>query len=81
MFFGAQAFSSAPFAAEFVQKGIANVTGQELTIRVGNIDIGFGVTVTGQEFNLATGTVSVISWVPIPPGANQVWVEIDPNDP
>ena len=35
MFFGAQAFSSTPFAAEFVQKGLVNVTGNGALIVTG----------------------------------------------
>ena len=31
--------------------------------------------------NLATGTVNVISWNPIVPGATGTWVPIDPNNP
>ena len=81
MFFGAQAFSSAPFAGEFVQKGIVNLTGNGLNIAIGNIRIVNPIDVTGNQINLASGTVSVVSWTPIPPGATQVWVPIDPNDP
>jgi len=81
MFFGQQPFASAAFASEFIQNARVIPTGEELTIRVGNIEVDFGVPVTGNRFNLANGDVSVIIWNEIPAGANQVWVAIDPDDP
>lgn len=38
-------------------------------------------TASGVRINLATGTVSVISWNPIVPGATGTWIPIDPNNP
>jgi hypothetical protein len=48
-----------------------------LVIAIGDITV--RVDVTGQQINLANNPVSVISWNPIPPGVNQVWVPIDPD--
>ncbi len=50
-------------------------------IAIGNttVDLITTVNVTGQQINLANNPVSVISWNPIPPGVNQVWVPIDPD--
>ena len=58
-------------------------TGNEIEISVGNVTakIGQTVGVTGVRINLATGTVNVISWNPIVPGATGTWVPIDPNNP
>ena len=51
--------------------------------QTGNVVIKIGQTVvlSGNQINLATNPVSVISWNPIPPGVNQVWVPIDPDNP
>ena len=64
-------------------KATVNVTGEEIIIRVGNVTVKLGktVSVAGIELALANAGVDVISWTPIPPGATQVWVPIDPNDP
>jgi len=57
--------------------------GSEIEVTIGNVTVRFPrtVLVTGVELDLANNGVDVISWTPIPPGANQVWVPIDPNDP
>ena len=81
MLFGSTSFSAAPFSSPFIQGSSVLVTGNRLNISVGNTTIAFPttVTVTGNQINLANSTVSVISWNPIPPGVNQVWVPIDPD--
>ena len=37
--------------------------------------------VTGNQINLATNTIDVISWNPIIPGATGIWIPIDPDNP
>ena len=83
MFFGAQSFSSAPFSSQFVQDSSVLLTGNQMNINIGNvvIDITMRVNVTGNQINLATNTVDVISWNPIIPGATGVWIPIDPDNP
>ena len=83
MFFGAQSFSSAPFASEFVQDSSVLVNGNQINITIGNTTISIVkvVQVTGNKFNLANNTVDVISWNPIIPGATGVWIPIDPDNP
>ena len=81
MFFGARSFSSTPFAGVGITNIVVNATGNQLNITIGNttVDLVTTVPVTGNKFNLATSTVSVISWNPIPPNVNQIWVPIDPD--
>jgi len=57
--------------------------GSEVEITIGNVTIRVNrnVLVSGNQINLATNTIDVISWNPIPPGANQIWVPIDPDNP
>jgi len=57
--------------------------GSEVEITIGNVTIivNKNVLLTGTQINLATNTIDVISWNPIPPGANQIWVPIDPDNP
>ena len=57
--------------------------GSEIEITIGNVTIRVNknVLVSGTQINLATNTIDVISWNPIPPGANQIWIPIDPNNP
>ena len=83
MLFGAQSFSSAPFSSQFVQDSSVLLTGNQMNINIGNvvIDITMRVNVTGNQINLATNTVDVISWNPIIPGATGVWIPIDPDNP
>ncbi len=83
MLFGSQSFSAAPFSSEIVQAANVLLTGNRLNISIGNstASVIINVAVTGNKFNLATNPVSVISWNPIPPGVNQVWVPIDPDNP
>ena len=83
MLFGAQSFSSAPFSSQFVQDSSVLLTGNQMNINIGNvvIDITMRVNVTGNQINLATNTIDVISWNPIIPGATGVWIPIDPDNP
>ena len=81
-------FVATPFAATtFAGVGIQNITvlanGNRLNVAIGNttVDLITTVNVTGQQINLANNPVSVISWNPIPPGVNQVWVPIDTDNP
>tara|TARA_R110000823_G_scaffold284255_2_gene402341 strand:+ start:471 stop:785 length:315 start_codon:yes stop_codon:yes gene_type:complete len=62
-------------------KSVVLPTGQRVNLTTGNVVIKIGQTVllTGEELALATNPVSVISWNPIPPGVNQIWVPIDPD--
>ena len=72
---------SSTFSSPYIQDFTVAVTGNRLNITVGNTTIAFPITVpvTGNQINLANSPVSVISWNPIPPGVNQVWVPIDPD--
>ena len=81
MFFGATSFSATTFAGVGIQNVVVLASGKRINVSVGNTTVGFGSTVTGNRFNLATGTVSVISWNPIDPNATGVWVPIDPLNP
>ena len=81
MFFGATSFSSTPFAGVGITNIVVNATGNRLNITIGNTTVNLvtTVTVTGNKFNLSNNPVSVISWNPIPPNVNQIWVPIDPD--
>ena len=81
MLFGSTSFSAAPFSSPYIQDLNIAVTGNRLNITIGNTTVNLitAVNVTGQQFNLATHPVSAITWNPIPPGVNQVWVPIDPD--
>ena len=83
MLFGSQSFSAAPFSSQYVQDSAVLLTGNQFNITIGNTTVSIVkvVPVTGNQINLATDTVDVISWNPIPPGVNQVWVPIDPDNP
>ncbi len=81
MLFGATPFASTTFAGVGIQNVVVLVNGKRVNINVGNTAVSFGVTPTGNRFNLATGSVSVISWNPIDPNATGVWVPIDPLNP
>ena len=54
---------------------------ERVNINVGNTAVSFGVNPTGNRFNLATGSVSVIGWSEIDPNATGTWVPIDPLNP
>jgi hypothetical protein len=57
--------------------------GNEIEVTIGNVTVTLPATVlvTGVELELANNVVNVINWNPIPPGASQTWVEIDPLNP
>ena len=83
MLFGAQAFSSAAFSSQYVQDSTILLTGNQLNFSIGNTTVSIVkvVPVTGNQINLATNTIDVISWNPIIPGATGVWIPIDPDNP
>ena len=81
MFFGATSFSATTFAGVGIQNVVVLASGKKINVSVGNTTVGFGTAVTGNRFNLASGSVSVISWNPIDPNATGVWVPIDPLNP
>ena len=83
MFFGATPFSSTTFAGVGIQNVTVLVNGKRVNVAIGNTNVELltNVPVTGNQINLATGTISVISWNPIVPGATGTWVPIDPNNP
>ena len=63
MYFGATAFSAAPFSdVGFNPNAYVNVTGQRLNVNIGNITItGQSIlSVTGNRVNLSTGNVTII---------------------
>ena len=81
MLFGATPFAATTFAGVGIQNITVLANGNRLNVAIGNttVDLITTVNVTGQQINLANNPVSVISWNPIPPGVNQVWVPIDPD--
>jgi len=83
MFFGATPFASTTFGGVGIQNITVLAAGNRLNITIGNtaVDLITTVPITGNRLNLANDTASVISWDIIPPGANQVWVPIDPENP
>ena len=81
MFFGATSFSATTFAGVGIQNVVVLPNGNRINISVGNTTIGFGANVTGNRFNLANGTVNVVSWNDIDPTATGTWVPIDPLNP
>ena len=83
MLFGAQSFSSAPFSSQYVQDSTILLTGNQLNFSIGNTTVSIVkvVPVTGNQINLATNTINVISWIPIDPNATGVWIPIDPDNP
>jgi len=81
MFFGAQSFSSAPFASETIQNVTILATGERINISIGSIEVDVVIPIIGNQISLATGDAFVVSWNPIPPGANQIWIPIDPDNP
>jgi len=81
MFFGATSFSATTFAGVGIQNVVVLVNGKRVNIAIGNAEVGFGVQPTGNRFNLANGTVNVVSWNDIDPNATGTWVPIDPLNP
>jgi hypothetical protein len=66
-------------------KSLVLPTGKRVDLATGNVQVVLGQTVlvTGEELALATNLVdvSVITWNLIPPGASQIWIPIDPDNP
>jgi len=83
MFFGATSFAAAPFAGVGIVNITVQPTGNRINVAVGNTNVSLVTTVpvTGRGFTLATDTVNVITWTRIPPGASQIWIPIDPDNP
>jgi hypothetical protein len=83
MFFGATSFAAAPFAGVGITNVVVNATGNRINVAIGNTNVGLITTVpvSGNQFNLASNTPDVITWNLIPPGANQIWIPIDPDNP
>ena len=81
MLFGATPFASTTFAGVGIQNVVVLVNGKRVNINVGNTAVSFGVQPTGNRFNLATGSVSVIGLSEIDPNATGTWVPIDPLNP
>ena len=81
MFFGATPFASTTFAGVGIQNVTVLINGKRVNITIGNAEVDFGVRPTGNRFNLANGTVNVVSWSDIDPNATGVWVPIDPLNP
>ena len=83
MFFGTTTFAQTTFSdigSSTVSPAVI-VSGNRLNISIGNIATipNQLIVPTGVQFNVATNPVSVITWNPIPPGVNQVWVPVDPD--
>lgn len=81
MLFGATPFASTTFAGVGIQNVVVSINGKRVNINIGNTTAGFGTNVTGNRFNVASGSVSVISWNEIDPNATGTWVPIDPLNP
>ena len=81
MFFGATSFSATTFAGVGIQNVVVLPNGNRVNIGIGNTTVGFGVRPAGNRFNLANGTVNVVSWNDIDPNATGTWVPIDPLNP
>ena len=83
MFFGTTTFAQTTFSdiGSSTVSPTVIVSGNRLNISIGNIATIPDVLIvpTGQQLNVATNPVSVITWNPIPPGVNQVWVPVDPD--
>jgi hypothetical protein len=83
MFFGTTTFAQTTFSdiGSSTVSPTVIVSGNRLNISIGNIATipNQLIVPTGVQFNVATNPVSVITWNPIPPGVNQVWVPVDPD--
>ena len=83
MFFGTTTFAQTTFSdiGSSTVSPIVIVSGNQLNIAIGNIATipNQLIVPTGVQFSLATNPVSVITWNPIPPGVNRVWVPVDPD--
>lgn len=85
MFFGTTTFAQTTFSdiGSSTVSPVVIVSGNRFNITIGNIGTipNQLIVPTGIQLNVATNPVSVITWNPIPPGVNQVWVPIDPLNP
>ena len=83
MFFGTATFAQTTFSdiGSSTVSPTVIVSGNRLNISIGNIATipNQLIVPTGVQFNVATNPVSAITWNPIPPGVNQVWVPVDPD--
>ena len=83
MFFGTTTFAQTTFSdiGSSTVSPVVIVSGNQLNIAIGNIGPipNQLIVPTGIQLNVATNPVSVITWNPIPPGVNQVWVPVDPD--
>ena len=83
MFFGTTTFAQTTFSdiGSSTVSPTVIVSGNRLNISIGNIATipNQLIVPTGIQFSVATNPVSVITWNPIPPGVNQVWVPVDPD--
>jgi len=85
MFFGTTTFAQTTFSdiGSSTVSPVVIVSGNRFNITIGNIGPipNQLIVPTGIQLNVATNPVSAITWNPIPPGVNQVWVPIDPDNP
>jgi len=81
MFFGATTFAGDAFAGLGSFGNIANVTGNNLNISIGNTTTASVHPVTGSQISVATGSPFVVIWTPIDPNASGTWIPIDPLNP
>jgi|TARA_X000000950_G_scaffold111049_1_gene139952 hypothetical protein len=81
MFFGATPFASTTFSGVGIQNVTVLINGKRFNIAIGNTAVSFSAQPSGNRFNLANGTVNVVSWTNIDPNAGQTWVPIDPLNP
>ena len=83
MFFGTTTFAQTTFSdiGSSTVSPVVIVSGNRFNITIGNIGPipNQLIVPTGIQLNVATNPVSAITWNPIPPGVNQVWVPIDPD--
>ena len=57
-----------------------NIAGMPLTLKASSVTItgGANIDVTDNQLTISSNDVGVITWNPIIPGANNVWVPIEP---
>ena len=81
--FWSYTISATTFAGVGAQNAIILAAGNRLNVSIGNATAGikFPAVVTGNRFNVATGSVSVVSWHDVDPNATGVWTPIDPLNP
>ena len=81
MFLEQHHFQQLTFAGVGIQNVVVLANGKRVNIAVGNTILALEFNVTGNRFNLANGTVNVVSWNDIDPNATGTWVPIDPLNP